>query len=178
MSRFARGAVKTLVVTDMTARGIDVPGCDAVFNLEMPRDSVGYLHRAGRTGRMGAPGVVVSIVAPHEVGQLQKMYNALGVTACEVHVSHGEVRPGAMPRVPPGRREAQKRRGRGREPIALPPSKRINLQAEDAAKVEGVLGARRPGGRKGSAKDRAHSASNSRSRDESGIFVHGNVVEI
>lgn len=41
------------IVSDVAARGLDIQGCDAVFNLELPSDAAAYAHRAGRTGRMG-----------------------------------------------------------------------------------------------------------------------------
>ena len=41
------------IVSDVAARGLDVEGCDAVFNLELPSDAAAYAHRAGRTARMG-----------------------------------------------------------------------------------------------------------------------------
>ena len=56
----------TLLVSDEAARGLDIPNCDCVINLELPTDEVHYVHRAGRTGRMGAPGVVVSICEQKE----------------------------------------------------------------------------------------------------------------
>jgi hypothetical protein len=37
-------------VSDVAARGLDVDGCDAVFNLELPSSAAHYAHRAGRTG--------------------------------------------------------------------------------------------------------------------------------
>lgn len=48
---FRSGKFRALLVTDLAARGIDVPDCDVVVNLEMPDDATQYAHRAGRTGR-------------------------------------------------------------------------------------------------------------------------------
>lgn len=58
LSRFRAGELRALLVTDLAARGLDVPECDAVFNLELPTDGTHYAHRAGRTGRLGRPGIV------------------------------------------------------------------------------------------------------------------------
>ncbi len=38
-------------MSDVAARGLDIPECDAVFHLELPTDAAHYAHRAGRTGR-------------------------------------------------------------------------------------------------------------------------------
>jgi superfamily II DNA/RNA helicase len=56
MRAFRNGELRVLVVSDVAARGLDVPDCDAVFNLELPSDASHYVHRAGRTGRMGRCG--------------------------------------------------------------------------------------------------------------------------
>ncbi len=79
LAAFSSGKLQALVVSDMAARGLDVEGCDAVFNLELPETALQYAHRAGRTGRMGAPGVVVSVVTRPQVAQLQAIGRRLGV---------------------------------------------------------------------------------------------------
>lgn len=53
MAAFRRGDYRALIVSDVIARGLDIPDCDAVFNLELPSDASHYAHRAGRTGRIG-----------------------------------------------------------------------------------------------------------------------------
>ncbi|KAK9790326.1 hypothetical protein WJX73_007490 [Symbiochloris irregularis] len=67
LARFRKGDFRALIVSDVMARGLDIPECDAVFNLELPSDAAHYAHRAGRTGRLGRPGTVVSFAEPHEV---------------------------------------------------------------------------------------------------------------
>lgn len=53
LARFKRGEHRALIVSDVAARGLDVPDCDAVVNLELPSGADHYAHRAGRTGRAG-----------------------------------------------------------------------------------------------------------------------------
>jgi len=60
LSDLRRGGVRTLVATDVAARGIDVPGLTHVINFDLPRKAEDYVHRIGRTGRAGASGVAVS----------------------------------------------------------------------------------------------------------------------
>ena len=67
------GRVSVLVASDMAARGLDITGLTHVINLDMPEQAEAYLHRAGRTGRMGAAGTVVSLVTPREMAALQKL---------------------------------------------------------------------------------------------------------
>ena len=58
---FRRGQPAVLVATDVAARGLDVPECMHVINYELPRDINSYVHRIGRTGRMGRHGTAVSL---------------------------------------------------------------------------------------------------------------------
>ena len=55
-----------LVSTDLTSRGIDVDTIDLVVNLDIPNDPETYLHRVGRTRRMGSKGQSLLFLAPHE----------------------------------------------------------------------------------------------------------------
>eukprot|EP01026_Neomeris_dumetosa_P072951 TRINITY_DN7452_c0_g1_i7.p1 TRINITY_DN7452_c0_g1~~TRINITY_DN7452_c0_g1_i7.p1 ORF type:complete len:611 (-),score=110.06 TRINITY_DN7452_c0_g1_i7:1063-2895(-) len=66
MDEFRRGEYRALIVSDVLARGMDIPDCDLVINMELPSDATHYAHRAGRTGRMGRRGIVVSMCGPKE----------------------------------------------------------------------------------------------------------------
>ena len=73
MGRVRRGALRFLVATDVAARGIDIPDLSHVFQYEPPEDPEAYIHRAGRTGRMGSSGVVISLVAEMEKFKLSSI---------------------------------------------------------------------------------------------------------
>jgi ATP-dependent RNA helicase DeaD len=73
MARVRRGALRFLVATDVAARGIDIPDLSHVIQYEPPEDPEAYVHRAGRTGRMGSSGVVISVVAEMEKYKLQSI---------------------------------------------------------------------------------------------------------
>jgi len=60
MALMRRGACDVLVTTDLVARGIDITDVSRVVNYDMPPDITLYVHRAGRTGRAGAGGIVTS----------------------------------------------------------------------------------------------------------------------
>ena len=66
IERLKQGHVGVLVATDVAARGLDIDELDLVINFDMPRSGDDYLHRIGRTGRAGAEGIAISLVAPHE----------------------------------------------------------------------------------------------------------------
>jgi superfamily II DNA/RNA helicase len=96
LARFQSGAVDTLVATDVAARGIDVSGISHVINFDPPADGETYVHRIGRTGRAGAKGIGITLVAPAErrdVGQLaQKLGLDHGLGSLRAERSAGPVR--------------------------------------------------------------------------------------
>ena len=71
LAEFKRGAVQTLVATDIAARGIDIIDLPYVVNFDLPNVSEDYVHRIGRTGRAGATGLAVSLVSADEIKLLQ-----------------------------------------------------------------------------------------------------------
>lgn len=71
MRQFRDGVVKVLIATDVSARGIDIPGVEYVVNYDLPDVPENYVHRVGRTGRGTAKGTAVSFCAPEEKPLLQ-----------------------------------------------------------------------------------------------------------
>ncbi|WP_260496139.1 ATP-dependent RNA helicase DbpA [Pseudomonas sp. J452] len=66
LAMFANRSLSVLVATDVAARGLDIDALDMVINVELARDSEIHIHRVGRTGRAGAKGMAMSLVAPAE----------------------------------------------------------------------------------------------------------------
>ena len=66
LAAFRSGEIRTLVATDIAARGIDVDGISHVVNFDLPNVPETYVHRIGRTARAGADGVAISLVAGGE----------------------------------------------------------------------------------------------------------------
>jgi ATP-dependent RNA helicase RhlE len=60
LSAFRDGKLRTLIATDIAARGIDVDGVSHVFNYDLPNIPESYVHRIGRTARAGADGIAIS----------------------------------------------------------------------------------------------------------------------
>jgi len=60
LSQFRNGEKNILVATEVAARGLDIPNISHVINFDMPDNVENYVHRIGRTGRMGNPGVATS----------------------------------------------------------------------------------------------------------------------
>src|SRR5207253_2082663 len=66
LGAFRAGKLKTLVATDIAARGIDVEGISHVINYDLPNIPESYVHRIGRTARAGADGIAISFCDAEE----------------------------------------------------------------------------------------------------------------
>jgi ATP-dependent RNA helicase DeaD len=66
MARFRKHAIHVLVATDLAARGIDVQGITHIINYDIPEDPHSYVHRIGRTARMGTFGEAITLVTREE----------------------------------------------------------------------------------------------------------------
>jgi superfamily II DNA/RNA helicase len=111
LSDMRRGSVRTLVATDVAARGLDVAGISHVINFDLPRQAGDYVHRIGRTGRAGASGVAVSLAAHTERAQVRQIERYTGATIA-AHVIPGlepRRRPSHTERAQPGTRPAPRR---------------------------------------------------------------------
>jgi superfamily II DNA/RNA helicase len=76
LDAFKRGEVDLLVATDVAARGLDIADLPAVFNFDVPFNAEDYVHRIGRTGRAGASGIAVTLVARDDtrlVSEIEKL---------------------------------------------------------------------------------------------------------
>jgi ATP-dependent RNA helicase RhlE len=71
LAGFRNGKIRTLVATDIAARGIDVTGISHVINYDMPNVPESYVHRIGRTARAGAEGIAISFVDHEEMAYLR-----------------------------------------------------------------------------------------------------------
>ncbi len=76
LAAFKAGEVDLLVATDVAARGLDIADLPAVFNFDVPFHAEDYIHRIGRTGRAGASGLAVTLVARDDLrllGEIEKL---------------------------------------------------------------------------------------------------------
>lgn len=79
MQGFRDARIACLVATDVVGRGIDVTNISHIINYDLPEDPENYVHRIGRTGRMGANGIAIAFVTPEQGEQL---------TAIEHYINH------------------------------------------------------------------------------------------
>ncbi len=77
---FANKSCALLIATDVAARGIDIKDLDAVINFELAHDPEVHIHRIGRTARAGASGLALTMVAPKELGRVNRLEDYLAAT--------------------------------------------------------------------------------------------------
>jgi ATP-dependent RNA helicase RhlE len=77
LAAFKDGKLQVLVATDVAARGLDIEDMPLVVNYELPHVPEDYIHRIGRTGRAGATGEAMSLVAPEEEKYLTEIERLL-----------------------------------------------------------------------------------------------------
>jgi len=80
LTAFRKGEVRTLVATDIAARGIDVEGISHVVNFDLPNVPETYVHRIGRTARAGAEGVAISLCDGEEMAFLRDIEKLIGLS--------------------------------------------------------------------------------------------------
>jgi ATP-dependent RNA helicase DeaD len=86
LNTFKAGEINTIIATDVAARGIDVDGITLVVNYDVPDDMDSFIHRVGRTGRIGREGQAWSLVSKNDSGQLSRIIATYGLDIKEVEV--------------------------------------------------------------------------------------------
>ena len=80
LNDFKKGKKQVLIATDIASRGIDIPLLPYVINYDLPDAPEDYIHRVGRTGRAGAKGLAISLVAPNETFKLKNIEKLVKLT--------------------------------------------------------------------------------------------------
>lgn len=90
MQAFRSGKLKTLIATDISARGIDIPNVDWVINYDLPESSEQYVHRVGRTGRGDQKGQALSFCSEEERELLEEIESNLGKPIHRLSISKSD----------------------------------------------------------------------------------------
>jgi ATP-dependent RNA helicase RhlE len=103
LARFDAGKVRTLVATDVAARGLDVDDITHVINFDPPEEPDVYTHRVGRTGRAGRGGIGITLVLPEQQAEVSRVarlqghvekFEATGMTVAKPRVVYTSRRRG------------------------------------------------------------------------------------
>jgi superfamily II DNA/RNA helicase len=105
LAAFRDGKLRTLIATDIAARGIDVDGVSHVFNYDLPNIPESYVHRIGRTARAGADGIAISFCDHEERAYLRDIERLIRMS-----IPATDRRTGGRPN-PPAPQHAENRNG-------------------------------------------------------------------
>jgi superfamily II DNA/RNA helicase len=90
LQAFSDGTMKTLVATDIAARGIHVDDVALVIHADPPTEHKAYLHRSGRTARAGASGMVITLTTEEQVRDVRDLTRKAGITPTTTQVKPGD----------------------------------------------------------------------------------------
>ncbi|KRN12225.1 superfamily II DNA RNA helicase [Fructilactobacillus fructivorans] len=88
---FRLGRIKLLLTTDVAARGLDIAKLPAVINYDLPSEKNVYIHRVGRTGRMGEPGLVINFGDDHDLRDLKHVLEDSEYDLKPIYYFNGEI---------------------------------------------------------------------------------------
>jgi len=86
LAGFRAKKFRVMVATDVASRGLDIPDVSHVINFDLPDETEGYIHRIGRTARMGKAGEAISLVTQEERVNLARLERTLGNALDREHV--------------------------------------------------------------------------------------------
>jgi ATP-dependent RNA helicase RhlB len=117
LKQFRDGEIHVLVATDVAARGLHIPDVTHIFNFDLPQDAPDYVHRIGRTARLGAEGDAISFACENYAFHLPEIEEFIGYSI-ETDTATADLMPDIVIPPPPKRRSGQKhgggKRGSGR----------------------------------------------------------------
>jgi len=127
LAAFRSGEIRTLVATDIAARGIDIDGISHVVNFDLPDVPETYVHRIGRTARAGAEGIAISLCDAEEVALVRDIEKLIrmSIPATDRRTKPRQAQPSAsqggegratIHAPKPRRNEAHRRRDAERQP--------------------------------------------------------------
>lgn len=90
---FRAGRISVLIASDIAARGLDIAEVELVINADAPSQSKDYIHRAGRTGRVNAQGLVLTLLQAAELRLAQRYAQELNISVEQVRLERGLIVP-------------------------------------------------------------------------------------
>jgi superfamily II DNA/RNA helicase len=175
LEAFSDGSTRTLVATDIAARGIHVDDVNLVVHADPPVEHKAYLHRSGRTARAGAGGTVITLMTDDQVADVRDLTRRAAITPTITRLRAGhpllaELAPGERAFVAPpagasAAEPAPRGRPSGRGATGRPAAGRGKPAAGSGGRGSGQGGTGRTGGRTGSGR-------NSSGRGAAGTPIH------
>jgi len=111
LKRFHDGDIPVLVATDVAARGLHIPDVTHVYNFDLPQDAPDYVHRIGRTARLGAKGDAISFACEDYAFHLPEIEEFIGYSI-DMDSPSADLMPEITIPPPPKRAKPQRRSGK------------------------------------------------------------------
>ncbi|TCT02912.1 DEAD/DEAH box helicase [Aquabacter spiritensis] len=138
LAAFRDGTVRTLVATDIAARGIDVTGVSHVFNFDLPNVAESYVHRIGRTARAGREGIAISFCDSEERAFLKAIERLIRMQLPLIdRRAQAQAAPAPLPADPQGRSEPARPARRPEGGRSNQPGRSRDGRAQDGRGHEG-----------------------------------------
>jgi len=135
---FKDGSFRVMIATDIAARGIDVEGLSLVVNVDVPHMPEDYIHRVGRTARVDATGIAITLVSREEAADLSRIERHIGRRIPRERLAGFDYEgvPGERFEVPIGERiaEIRKRKAEERARSKARAERKAAAEAERAAR--------------------------------------------
>jgi ATP-dependent RNA helicase RhlB len=113
LKRFHDGELPVLVATDVAARGLHIPDVTHVINYDLPQDAEDYVHRIGRTARLGAKGEAISFACENYAFHLPEIEDFIGYPIAMEQVDEAQLPEFKRPPPRPRRHDHRKSGGKG-----------------------------------------------------------------
>jgi superfamily II DNA/RNA helicase len=139
LEAFSNGSAKTLVATDIAARGIHVDDVALVIHADPPMEHKAYLHRSGRTARAGAAGTVVTLATDEQASEVRDLARKAGIKPTTTRLRPGDA---LLQKLAPGERTFVAPPPEAAEPPAQRPRARRAPAAAPAQRRSGSAGGR------------------------------------
>ncbi|MBS0584115.1 MAG: DEAD/DEAH box helicase [Proteobacteria bacterium] len=158
LGKFQRGEIEILIATDVAARGLHIPDVSHVYNYDLPQDAEDYVHRIGRTARLGAEGDAISFACDMYAQSLPDIEAYIGQKIPTAAIDPALlVLPPPRPR-PEGAKPIVEEEDDGSIPTRGPPPRQRGPRTR-----HGAAGPRREGGQRPHASSRPAAAANTES---------------
>jgi len=93
MDDFHKGITKTLVATDVAARGLDIKNVTHIFNYRVPKNPEDYVNRIGRTARAGESGKAISLLSRDDHESFRKIMNKYSYDVNKIQIGNFKILP-------------------------------------------------------------------------------------
>lgn len=139
LEQFRAGKFPFLLASDVAARGIDIEGVSHIISYDLPKDLNYYVHRAGRTGRAGAEGLSVVLVAEEQEKMLQNLIEKKRIKFFAKRLVRGEIEtaPPLVRQRPQGKRPAPSKSVKEKATVGRPTSRsKAGLKGEQSQRKQ------------------------------------------